>query len=92
MWDVKKNGKQRTKLIDTEARLVAAWGVVWRVGAKGVKRYKIPVIRQINPGDTVYSTVTKVNNTALHILKLLRVKSSHYKKKNSTTVLGGRSH
>ena len=32
-----------------------------------VKRYKIPVIRKINPGDVLYSMVTIVNNTVLDI-------------------------
>lgn len=53
-----------------------------------------PVRRQINPGDTMYSMVTEVNNNALHILELLTadIKSSHLKKKNSTTDFDGRSY
>ena len=35
------------------------------------KRYKHPIIRQISPGGVVYSMVTTVNNSVLHISKLL---------------------
>ena len=63
-------------------------------GGKGSQMVQIPVIRLINPGDIMYSMVTEVDNNALHILELLRadIKSSHHKKKNSTTVFGGRSY
>lgn len=42
----------------------------------------------------MYSMVTEVNNNALHILELLTadIKSSHLKKKNSTTDFDGRSY
>lgn len=31
------------------------------------QKYKLPVIKQLSPGDVTYSTVTTVNNTKLHI-------------------------
>ena len=37
---------------------------------KEVKRYKLLVIKQISHRDIMYSTVTIVNNTVLHISKL----------------------
>ena len=39
---------------------------------KGVKKHKVPVIKSTSPGDARHSMVTIVNNTVLHILKLLR--------------------
>ena len=37
---------------------------------KGIKRYRL--IKKISHGDTVYNTVTLVNNTVLYTWKLLR--------------------
>lgn len=34
---------------------------------KVVKRYRLPLIRKIGPGDIMYNMVTMVNNTVLHI-------------------------
>ena len=34
---------------------------------KGVKRYKLAVAKEINHGDAMYSIVTIINNTMLHI-------------------------
>ena len=45
------------------------WGPEW---AKGVKRYKFPVINYISHGFVTYSMGTTVNNTVLHIQKWLR--------------------
>ena len=44
--------KKETKLIDTENRLVVARGEgwVWVKWKKVVKRYKLPVLREICPG------------------------------------------
>ena len=38
----------------------------------GVKRYKLPVKKQLGHRKAIYSTVTIVNNTVSPILKLLR--------------------
>ena len=43
----------------------------WAKWVKGVKRYKLSVIKYIVMGVT-YSMVTIVDNTVLHIWKLLR--------------------
>lgn len=34
-------------------------------------RHKLPVIRQMNPGDVIYSKMTKVNTAVWFIGKLL---------------------
>ena len=41
----------------------------WKVGKMGKRsqRYKLPVIKQINPMNVMYSIVAIVNNTVLHI-------------------------
>ena len=39
---------------------------------KGIKRYRLPVIKQISPGDVMNSIVTIVNNIVLHIQKAPR--------------------
>lgn len=48
--------------------------VTWRVGEmmEVVKRYNLPVIRQISSEDIMYSMVTIVKDTVLYIRKLLR--------------------
>lgn len=38
---------------------------------EGVNRYKFPGIKRISPGDVMYSMVTIVNNTVLHIRRKL---------------------
>ena len=42
MWNLLKN---KIKLIDAENRLVVARGGWWAKWVKGVKRYKLPVIK-----------------------------------------------
>ena len=37
---------------------------------KGVTRYKLPVIKQISPGDVMNSVATMVINAVMHIWKL----------------------
>lgn len=47
----------------------------WGGGAakgKGGQRYKLPVIKSISHRDGMYSMMTTVNKTVLHICKLLR--------------------
>lgn len=39
---------------------------------KRVRRYKFPDIKYVSHGDVLYSMVTLVNNTVLHICKLLK--------------------
>ena len=53
------------------------------MGVEGVKRYKVPVMRQISSGDVMYSMVTVVNNTLVYlkVAKGIDLKSSHPKGK-----------
>ena len=47
----------------------------WDAGRNGVKRvnrYRLPVLKEVNPGDMMYSTLTLVTNTKVYIEKLLR--------------------
>ena len=37
-----------------------------------VKRYELPFLRQIRPGDVMYTTVTRVNNTDRIYLKVAK--------------------
>lgn len=53
--------------------VVAIGGGEWVKRVKGVKRYKLPVTRQISSGEVICSMVTVVNNVGSNILKLLRV-------------------
>lgn len=39
-------------------------GVKW---VQRVERYKLPAIREISPGDVIYSMVTIANNPVLYI-------------------------
>ena len=65
--------KEKTKLIDTENRwVVARVGEDGKRGLKVAKSYKLAVIRYISHGNIVYSMVTGVISTVLHICKLLR--------------------
>lgn len=36
-------------------------------GVKGIKRHKLPVMKEISQGDMIYNMVTIVNNTVAHI-------------------------
>ena len=48
---------------------------------KGVKRYKLPVIKQISHGGVMYSMVTEVNNTVyLKVAKRVSLKFSSQEK------------
>lgn len=44
----------------------------WAKRVTVVKRYKLPFIRQISPGNIMSSMVTTVYDTVLYICKLLR--------------------
>lgn len=51
--------------------MLLAKGRNWEMGKmeemiKLVKRYKVSVKGQINPGEVIYSMVTTVNNTVLY--------------------------
>lgn len=64
----------KKELIDTGNRLVVARGVWvgWGCCVKwvmGVKRYKLSFIKQVSPGDVMYSMMTIVNNTVFYICK-----------------------
>ena len=51
-----------------------------------IKRYKFSVLGEISSGDITYNMITTVNNTVLHIWKLLRdLKSPHHKKNKFLT-------
>ena len=39
---------------------------------KGVNRYRLPVLKEVSPGDMMYSTLTLVTNTKVYTEKLLR--------------------
>ena len=39
----------------------------WKRWVKGVKRYSLPVIRQISAGDVMYGMMTIVNNIVFDI-------------------------
>lgn len=62
--ELKKEKKNKNKLIDSENRLAVARG---RVGVgemgEGVKRYRLPLIKEISPSDVLSSLMTIVNNT-----------------------------
>ena len=45
------------------ARYLTHQKVFWM---KGVKRYKLSVIKEISPGDLIYSIVTVVSNTVFY--------------------------
>lgn len=36
------------------------------MGMKGVKRYKLPVMKSVSPGNVTHSMVTTVNNTVTY--------------------------
>lgn len=42
------------------------------MGDGGQKGYKLPVIREISPGDVMYSMASILNETVLFTLKLLK--------------------
>ena len=80
-----KNKQTNNELMVTENRLVVARGGammkergVLRMGGgqngwrEGVKRYKLPAIKQICHGYVMYTMGAIVNNTVLYIWKLLR--------------------
>lgn len=62
------------KLVDIENGVVVTRCGVWGLArwVRVIKRYKLPVIRQISPGNVTYSMTTIVNNTVLYIGKFLR--------------------
>lgn len=47
----------------------AARGGGWVMGkmGEGVERYKLPIVKQVSPGDTMCHMVGLVNNTVLCI-------------------------
>ena len=53
--------QQQNKLIDTEIRFVVTRGREggrWMKWVKEIKRYKLPVIKQVSHGNVMYSMVT----------------------------------
>lgn len=79
----------KTKLIDAEKRLVVARGRVeeWVKWVKGSK-VTSSIIKLVSHQDMMYSMVTIMGNTVLHIGKLLRgdLQSPHRKKKCFVTM------
>ena len=53
---------KKTEFMDIENRLVVASGSKWAKLVKGVKRYKFPVIKWINPEGVMYSMLATVKN------------------------------
>ena len=49
------------------------WGGGWVKWMKVVIRYKLPVIKQISPGDVIYSMVTIINYTVIYLKVIKRV-------------------
>ena len=45
------------------------WVKTW---VKGVKRYKLPVIKYLSPGVVMYSMVTRVKNNCIVYLKIAK--------------------
>lgn len=65
------------------------WGRYAKL-VKIVKKDKLPIIREVSPGDTMYSIVTVVYNTVLYISKMPEVdlsSSSHIHTK--FVIMGG---
>lgn len=53
----------------------------WAKWVKAVKRYKLPIIKQISSGDVMYSTVTVVINIVIKVPESKSKSSQHKKKK-----------
>ena len=45
---------------------------------KGVTKYRLPIIKPITHEDVIYSMLTTVNNTVLHMWQLLRVNTKKF--------------
>ena len=62
-WNIKKK-----KLLGAE-NVIGGYqsGEGWWGWTKGVKKYKLPIIREISSWAVMYSTMTVVNNTVLYI-------------------------
>ena len=54
----------RNRFIDTEKKLVVASGAC-KKQVKGIKRYKLPVIKQISHRDRICSIKSTVNNPVI---------------------------
>lgn len=67
--------KTKAKLLDTDNRLVVVRDKEWGVSERGAgdKRHELPVIKMKPMRDIMHSMVILVNNTLLHIRKLLRI-------------------
>ena len=66
--------KQNKELIDTENWLIVARGRVWRVDemSEGDQNIQISSYKMAKSWEIMYSMVTIINNTILHIWKLLK--------------------
>lgn len=76
----------KLRFSDTKNRLVVTrgGGREWVKWVKVVKMYKLPIKRQIRPGDVIYSMATTVSNTSIiysRIANRVILKSSPHKKK-----------
>ena len=56
--------RNKTRLTDTENRLVIAGGCGGEMG-EGIKAYKLPVIKSISHGDVMYSMGNTVNHMVM---------------------------
>lgn len=75
-WNLKtskQTNKQNPKS-QIQNRLVVARnkGLGWAECVKVAKRYKLPIIKEISPGDVTCIMMTVINSTILHIWKLQR--------------------
>ena len=64
------------------------WGM-WEKWINGVKRYKLPVIKQVSLEDIMYSMATVVNNIVFAYLKAaekVNLKNPHHKENNCNHV------
>ena len=70
---IKQTNKQNPKSqIQNRLVVVRNKGLGWADCLKVVKKYKLPIIKEISPGDVTYIMVTIINSTILHIWKLQR--------------------
>ena len=61
--------------------LPKAEGEGWTKWVKGMKTYKLPVIKYISPGDIMYSMVTLVTLYCIwEVAKRVNLKRSHHKR------------
>lgn len=58
MQNLKKKKKKNPKLTEMESRFLVGRGRGWEEQAKRVKEYRLPVLRWVSSGDSMYNIVT----------------------------------